>query len=126
MLEEIVQTMQELHDESVITVRHYQEKRYLVFKDKNILKKIDTSEIENEDFLERLYEAVVLAYDSKIEVNFAHHLCCGFGDTIHDDLLIEIESPSVFLIVDDQECRYQEWMKKWQEEEKKKLQLENK
>lgn len=66
-----------------------------------------------------LCEQILFAITSKVEANpsfnFVRHLCCGFGDTIHTDIWIEL-SPDVSLGIFDKECNFQDWILKKEQE----------
>lgn len=51
------------------------------------------------EIAETIYNTIKEMYPDS-ELNFFKHLCCGFGDTIHTDLILETSDKS-FLFIND-------------------------
>lgn len=131
MIEKIIGALQDALNSEVKTffeLKQFNNDIYLIASELETHRHLYQMKLEYTDKKE-LCDLIFLAITSKIVtdpvINFIDHLCCGFGDTIHTDIWIELNG-NVCLCILDKDCNFQDWiqeMKSKDEENQSKARL---
>lgn len=117
MIEKIIGALQDALNseiETVFELKQFNDDIYLVARESGKylpLYQIKLEYTDKNELCDLIYMAITSKVVSNPAVNFIDHLCCGFGDTIHTDIWIEL-SESVILCILDKDCNFQHWIKK--------------
>ncbi len=115
MIEKIIGAMQDAmksDKETFFELKQYDKEIYFISRDlkshiPNYQMKLDYT--DKNELCDLIYFAIISEVVPDPAVNFIEHLCCGFGDTIHTDLFMELNENVAFCIL-DQDCDFQDWI----------------